>query len=128
MCQRLGYHRGDDAELDEKERQAHDNLFLGLYKLEKALSSQLDRPSTIRDSTITIPLDEHASRLIRVQRLFDKVDIEMRQPSSLAGFASEPQVLVGVAQELRELSRETLESAVSQVACYPVTIRFSHTI
>lgn len=110
MCQTLGYHRQRPArgEADIALRTAQQNLFWSVYRLEKSLSVRFGRPSNIRDSDITLVLDEKNSQHIKQARIQGKVYEQLWSPTALSRSIKERTSMAEeLAAELRALIAET---------------------
>ncbi|KAI1414111.1 hypothetical protein F5Y13DRAFT_179093 [Hypoxylon sp. FL1857] len=85
FCQRLGYHRlRPSRRSDQSLQAAQERLFWSVYKYDKSLSLRSSRPSNIRDTEITLPLNPNEPRSTRLARIQGKVYEELYSPTGLS--------------------------------------------
>ncbi|KPM43738.1 hypothetical protein AK830_g2770 [Neonectria ditissima] len=115
ICQTLKYHRlKSDTGSDEAERLGEKHLFWTLYRIEKALSLRLGRPSTICDADITLPFIKDA-RLATLERLQSSVAERLDNPTSTPGDLAchQAHVVRDLSEELRAMTKGTHHDAMS---------------
>lgn len=90
-------------------RSAQERLFWAVYRFDKAISFRLGRPSTIRDSEITLPFGpDEQPRPTRLARLQGKVYDQLFSPVGLSRLDHERTYMAeALAEELRGLINET---------------------
>ncbi|KAI0173200.1 hypothetical protein GGR52DRAFT_579960 [Hypoxylon sp. FL1284] len=84
-CLTLGYHRSrSTGEIDPALRKSQENLFWSVYRLEKGMSLRLGRSSNIRDSEITLTVDDESEpRTVKLSRLQGKIYDQLYSPTGL---------------------------------------------
>lgn len=104
LCQRLGYHRLPTRETDQSTQASRERLFWNIYKLERGLSLRFGRPSSLRDSEITLPIDQNELRVTKVARIQGKVYDELYSPKGLSRpYVERGHIAEGLAAEMRVL-------------------------
>ena len=111
MCQSLNYHRAPTPNtrsvVDTSSRESQERLFWSGYRIERGLALRFGRPSTIRDTEITIIPDEFDSRNVKLGIIHGRAYDELFSPAALLK-DDHDRVLVakGLAEDLKSMVDE----------------------